>query len=63
MQPWTYTGNRNHPTEKAEAVIRPLIETFSARGGPVPDPFMGSGTTGVASAQLDGRLIGSVEMG
>ena len=58
VQPWTYTGNRHHPTEKAEAVIRPLIAAFSERGGLVLDPFMGSGTTGVVSAQLDRRFIG-----
>lgn len=56
--PWTYSGNVNHPTEKAEAVIRPLIEAFSKRGAAVLDPFMGSGTTGVACARLDRRFVG-----
>lgn len=58
VQPWAYSGNRHHPTEKAEAVIRPLIEAFSERGGLVLDPFTGSGTTGVACARLDRHFIG-----
>ncbi|GJL49762.1 MAG: hypothetical protein NPIRA01_09890 [Nitrospirales bacterium] len=45
VRPWEYTGNRNHPTEKAIGVIRPLIETFSQTGDTVIDPFFGSGTT------------------
>lgn len=56
--PWAYSGNRHHPTEKAEAVIRPLVEAFSARGGVVLDPFTGSGTTGIACARLDRRFVG-----
>lgn len=58
VQPWAYSGNRHHPTEKAEAVIRPLIEAFSERGGLVLDPFTGSGSTGVACARLDRRFLG-----
>lgn len=58
VQPWAYSGNRHHPTEKAEAVIRPLIEAFSGRGELVLDPFTGSGSTGLACARLDRRFIG-----
>ena len=29
VQPWQYTGNRAHPTEKAIGVLLPLIRTFS----------------------------------
>ena len=58
VQPWAYSGNIYHPTEKAEAVIRPLIEAFSVRGDLVLDPFTGSGTTGLACARLDRRFIG-----
>ena len=32
IQPWDYTGNRAHPTEKAVSVIAPLIQSFSKRG-------------------------------
>lgn len=58
VQSWAYSGNRNHPTEKAEAVIRPLIDAFSRRGDLVLDPFTGSGTTGIACARLDRRFVG-----
>lgn len=58
VQRWTYSGNVNHPTEKAEAIIRPLITAFSKRGDTVLDPFTGSGTTGIAAAHLDRRFIG-----
>lgn len=58
VQHWTYSGNVNHPTEKAEAIIRPLIAAFSERGDVVLDPFTGSGTTGIAAAHLDRRFIG-----
>lgn len=56
--PWTYSGNVNHPTEKAEAIIRPIVEAFSERGATVLDPFMGSGTTGLACARLDRHFVG-----
>jgi len=29
VQPWEYTGNRKHPTEKALSVLEPLIRSFS----------------------------------
>lgn len=58
VQPWAYTGNTHHPTEKAESVIRPLIDAFSRRGDLVLDPFTGSGTTGIACARLDRRFLG-----
>jgi len=58
VRPWTYTGNRNHPTEKAVEVIKPLIETFSEVGDTVIDPFLGSGTTAVAAAFANRRYIG-----
>lgn len=56
--PWKYTGNQLHPTQKAVEVIQPLIEAFSRPGETVLDPFMGSGTTGVAAAQCGRRFIG-----
>ncbi|GJL49753.1 MAG: methyltransferase [Nitrospirales bacterium] len=58
VRPWEYTGNKNHPTEKAVGVIRPLIETFSQTGDTVIDPFFGSGTTAVAAAFAGRRYIG-----
>ncbi|MEM9375611.1 MAG: DNA methyltransferase [Pseudomonadota bacterium] len=58
VQPWEYTGNRVHPTEKAVSVIAPLIEAFSKPGDVVVDPFSGSGTTALAAAMLRRDYIG-----
>lgn len=51
-------GYAEHPTQKPEAVIRPLIEYSVPPGGTVLDPFMGSGTTGVAAVTLGRRFTG-----
>lgn len=50
--------NRNHPTEKPEALFRYLIEKITDQGMSVLDPFMGSGTTGVAAIRADRKFIG-----
>lgn len=44
----------NHPTIKPLDIIRTMIRNSCPPGGTVFDPFMGSGTTGVA-AVLEGR--------
>lgn len=44
-----------HPTEKNEQLMRVLVKRTS---GLVLDPFMGSGTTGVAALQLGRKFIG-----
>lgn len=49
------TGNDHHPTEKPTGLMMAIVE-WSA--GVVLDPFMGSGTTGVACAKLGRRFIG-----
>ena len=49
------TGNTYHPTEKPVQLMRAMAEWTD---GTVLDPFMGSGTTGVACAQLGRRFIG-----
>jgi DNA modification methylase len=46
-----------HPTQKPIALMRELVSLFS-NGGTVLDPFMGSGSTGVACAQLGRQFIG-----
>jgi site-specific DNA-methyltransferase (adenine-specific) len=46
-----------HPTEKPLGLIKYLVETVPA-GGVVLDPFLGSGTTGVACVQMGRRFIG-----
>ena len=50
-----------HPTQKAVEIIEPLIGSFSKPGATILDPFMGSGTTGVAACRLGRRFIG-IEM-
>lgn len=56
--PWTYTGNRHHPTEKPLGILSQLIGAFSRAGDLVLDPFMGSGSTLVAAHALGRRSIG-----
>ncbi len=50
-------GNE-HPTQKPIALMDALVELFSVRGGLVCDPFMGSGTTGMACLRSGRRFIG-----
>lgn len=47
-----------HPTQKPVALMGELIELFSDSGQTVLDPFMGSGTTGLAAVRLGRRFIG-----
>lgn len=52
-------GARNiHPTVKPVELMRWLCRLITPRGGLVLDPFMGSGTTGVACAREGFRFIG-----
>lgn len=53
------TGRQGeHPTEKPVPLMRELVADFTQPGDVVCDPFMGSGTTGVACAQLGRRFVG-----
>jgi site-specific DNA-methyltransferase (adenine-specific) len=47
-----------HPTEKPVELMRFWIGNSTDAGNMVLDPFMGSGTTGVAALQLDRQFIG-----
>lgn len=47
-----------HPTQKPIALMKELVTLFSRKDDLVIDPFMGSGTTGVACAKTDRRFIG-----
>jgi len=47
-----------HPTLKPLALMEWLIRAFTNEGDTVIDPFMGSGTTGLACAKLGRRFIG-----
>ena len=47
-----------HPTQKPVALLEELINTFSNPGDTVLDFCMGSGSTGVASLNLNRKFIG-----
>jgi site-specific DNA-methyltransferase (adenine-specific) len=47
-----------HMTEKPVLLMRELVMLFTNHGQLVCDPFMGSGTTGVASVALGRRFVG-----
>ena len=47
-----------HPTQKPLALMEFLVKSYSDEGDIVIDPFMGSGTTGVAALQNNRRFIG-----
>jgi len=49
------TGNNFHPTEKPSQLMWAIVRWTH---GTVLDPFMGSGTTGVACAKLGRKFIG-----
>lgn len=49
---------RVHPTQKPVALMAKIIDHYTRPGDTVLDPFMGSGTTGVACAQLGRDFIG-----
>lgn len=50
--------NKKHPTEKPVELMEILIENSSEQGGTVLDPFMGSGSTGVACVNTNRNFIG-----
>ncbi len=52
------TGNELHPTQKPVDLIEHLIEKFTSEGDIILDPFMGSGTTGVAAIKNKRDFIG-----
>lgn len=51
-------GSRVHPTQKPVALMEYLIKTYTNKGEIVLDFTMGSGTTGVACANLNRDFIG-----
>lgn len=51
----------DHPTEKPVSLMKMYIRNSTDVGNLVIDPFMGSGTTGVAAVNLGRRFIG-IEM-
>ncbi len=55
---WGNFGCSYHPTEKPIKLLVKLIEDFTNPGDTILDPFMGSGTTGVACMIADRNFIG-----
>lgn len=57
---WTFPvhGNSEVPTQKPLALISCFVHDFTSPGEVIADPFMGSGTTGVAALQGGRRFIG-----
>jgi len=51
-------GPRVHPTQKPIAVMRQAIDWAATDAKTILDPFMGSGTTGVAAVQMGRDFIG-----
>jgi DNA modification methylase len=49
---------RYHPTQKPEGVMQWAIGHLPEPKGVIMDPFMGSGTTGVAAVRMGWRFIG-----
>ena len=53
---WSGEGFTAHPCPKPVGLVERMVKAFS--GGTTCDPFMGSGTTGVACANLGRKFIG-----
>jgi len=51
-------NNKLHPTQKPVALMEYLIKTYTNEGDSVLDFTMGSGSTGVASKNLNRKFIG-----
>ena len=52
------TGNKYHPTQKPVDLLEIFIEQSTNENDLILDPFMGSGSTGVACVKLNRRFIG-----
>ena len=52
------TGNTHHPTEKPLGLLGKLLEVTTKPGDLVVDPFMGSGSTGVAACGMRRDFVG-----
>jgi len=51
-------GKRFHPTQKPIEVMKACIEWVAKEAQTIMDPFMGSGSTGIAAVQMGKRFIG-----
>ncbi|PXW15504.1 site-specific DNA-methyltransferase (adenine-specific) [Paraburkholderia caballeronis] len=51
-------GKEAHPTQKSLKLMRFIVGSLARPGGMVLDPFMGSGTTGVAAVEQGRAFVG-----
>jgi DNA modification methylase len=51
-------ARNGHPTQKPLALMKWCIDQCTNKPTTIFDPFMGSGTTGVAAVQMDRKFIG-----
>lgn len=49
---------RFHPTQKPIQLLRSILTDYTAEGETILDPFMGSGSTGVACVEVGREFIG-----
>jgi DNA modification methylase len=57
-KPSTTTRKNSHPTTKPVKLMSYIITLFTREGDWVLDPFLGSGTTGIASKLINRQFIG-----
>lgn len=57
-QDWSKVNSNHHPTVKPLKLMQYLITLITPPKGVVLDPFMGSGSTGVAAKKLGFKFIG-----
>jgi site-specific DNA-methyltransferase (adenine-specific) len=57
---WTFPVNTDSevPTQKPLALVSAFVNDFTEEGQSILDPFMGSGTTGVAALSLGRSFVG-----
>lgn len=53
-----HEGDKQHPTQKPVRLLSEIIRDFTQPDDLILDPFMGSGTTGVACAKMGRKFIG-----
>ena len=58
MRPMNMDGGKVHPTQKPERLMKWCIDQCKLNPQTILDPFMGSGTTGVAAVQMGRSFIG-----
>ena len=58
LTPKSEKRSGKHPNQKPIKLMRQLVEILTNEGDVVLDPFMGSGSTGVACQELNRKFIG-----